>query len=115
MPVNSSYLVPAPERYFGRQGWHYSRDHAEIDAVPYKDEYGRNGDFHAFRHTYGTLGAKAGIPLVTMQKLMRHSDPKLTTNLYTHVLVNDKAAELAKLPAIVALATMDTELTIETG
>ncbi len=75
----------------------------EAAGVPYVDEYGRIGDFHAFRHTYGTLGAKAGIPLATMQRLMRHSDPKLTANLYTHVLVQDKAEELSKLPQIAAI------------
>ena len=45
----------------------------------------------------------------TMQKLMRHSDPKLTANLYTHVLVNDKAEELAKLPTIAAVVTTEKE------
>ena len=33
---------------------------------------------------------------------MRHSDPKLTANIYTHTLVSDKADELAKLPVISA-------------
>ena len=69
-------------------------------GVPYVDEYGRVGDFHAFRHTFGTLGAKAGIPLATMQKLMRHSTPTLTANLYTHILLSDKAEELKKMPLI---------------
>ncbi len=87
----------------------------EAAGVPYKDEYGRYGDFHAFRHTYGTLGAMAGIPLVTMQKLMRHSDPKLTANLYTHVLVNDKAAELAKLPTIAAATTLEFQIATDVG
>lgn len=78
-------------------------------SVPYIDKYGRYGDFHAFRQTYGTLGAKAGILLATMQKLMRHSDPKLTANLYTHILVNDKAEELAKLPTIAAAVKEEQE------
>ncbi len=64
------------------------------------DEYGLSYDFHGLRHTFATLGAKAGIPLAVMQKLMRHSDPKLTAGIYTHVLVADKADELAKLPSI---------------
>ena len=75
----------------------------EAAGIPATDEYGRVVDFHSLRHTFGTLGAKAGIPLATMQKLMRHSDPKLTAGIYTHVLVADKADELAKLPELVAV------------
>ncbi len=81
----------------------------EDAGVLYKDEYGRYGDFHAFRHTYGTLGTMAGIPLVAMQKLMRHSDPKLTGNLYIYVLENDKAAELAKLPTIAVTVALKSQ------
>lgn len=51
----------------------------ETAGVPYVDEYGLVGDFHAFSGIpMALLGAKAGIPLVVMQKLMYHSDPKLT-------------------------------------
>ncbi len=70
-------------------------------GIPYKDENGRVGDFHALRHTYGTLLNKAGVPLVTAQRLMRHSDPKLTANIYTHVLIQAKAEAMAKLPELV--------------
>jgi integrase len=73
------------------------------------DEYGLSYDFHGLRHTFATLGAKAGIPLAVMQKLMRHSDPKLTAGIYTHVLVADKADELAKLPEIAAIVTTKKE------
>jgi hypothetical protein len=31
----------------------------------------------------------AGVPLTVAQRLMRHSDPKLTSNLYTDVRVLD--------------------------
>ncbi len=78
------------------------------------DEHGLVYDFHGLRHTFATLGAKAGIPLATMQKLMRHSDPKLTAGIYTHILVADKADELAKLPAICA-AIPKSESTVLTG
>jgi integrase len=39
----------------------------EAAGIPAIDEYGRVVDFHSLRHTFGTLGAKAGIPLATMQ------------------------------------------------
>lgn len=40
-------------------------------------------DFHALRVTYGSHLAAAGIPLALTQKLMRHSTPALTANIYT--------------------------------
>ncbi len=78
------------------------------------DDCGLSYDFHGLRHTFATLGAKAGIPLAVMQKLMRHSDPKLTAGIYTHVLVADKADELAKLPEI-APAVLSDQMVGKTG
>ncbi len=46
--------------------------------------------------------ARNGVPLAVAQKIMRHSDPKLTSAFYTHILVADKARELSKLPAVAA-------------
>lgn len=42
-------------------------------------------DFHALRHTFATLLAESGASLVVAQRLMRHSDPSLTSGVYTHV------------------------------
>ncbi|MGL4464590.1 MAG: tyrosine-type recombinase/integrase, partial [Planctomycetia bacterium] len=39
-------------------------------------------DFHALRVTFITSLHRAGVPLATAQKLARHSDPKLTSNVY---------------------------------
>ena len=64
------------------------------------DECGRSYDFHGLRHTFATLLNIARVPLVTAQKLMRHSDPKLTAKVYTHVLVDTKAEAIDMLPAI---------------
>ena len=77
-------------------------DAAGIKAV---DDTGRQSDFHAFRHTYGSMLGKTGVPLVIAQRMMRHSDPKLTSNIYTHVGISDAAKELAKLPTIIAAKT----------
>ena len=69
-------------------------------GIPYKDGLGRAADFHALRHTCGTLLCKAGVPLTTAQKIMRHSDPKLTANIYNHVEDSDKAEAIAKIPGL---------------
>jgi hypothetical protein len=76
----------------------------EAAGIPVIDDCGMVVDFHSLRHTFARLGAKAGIPLAVMQKRMRHSDPKLTAGVYTHLRIVDQAAEIAKIPSFVPLA-----------
>jgi len=58
---------------------------------------GRIADFHALRTTMGTSLARAGVPLVVAQRLMRHSDPKLTANVYSKLEVVDYRAAVARI------------------
>jgi len=53
--------------------------------------------FHALRVTYATMLARAGVSLVQAQTLMRHSDPKLTANIYTRLQLHDGHAAVAKI------------------
>jgi integrase len=52
-------------------------------GIPYVDKLGRVVDIHALRHTFGTLLAKWGLPPQQTQRLMRHSDIKMTMEFYT--------------------------------
>src|SRR5262249_40664656 len=47
-------------------------------------------DFHALRHTYLTLGGRAGIDLLTLQELAGHHSPTLTAR-YSHRRLYDLA------------------------
>jgi integrase len=67
---------------------------AEIER---KDPDGRSIDVHSLRKTFGTMLARAGIPLTTVQRLMRHSTPLLTAKLYIDVDPVDMTDALAKL------------------
>ncbi len=60
------------------------------------DGDGRKIDIHALRHTFGSRLARHGAGLVQVQRLMGHSDPKLTAQVYTHLDVEDlrKALEM---------------------
>jgi len=64
----------------------------------YLDAQGRYADFHALRHTTGTLLAASGVNPKTAQSLMRHSDINLTMNIYTHTLAGQEAAAIATMP-----------------
>ena len=55
-------------------------------------------DFHALRHSFVTWLAQAGVPLTTAQRSARHSTPVLTSNVYSHVDLADRAAAADKLP-----------------
>src|SRR5262249_45605451 len=54
-------------------------------------------DFHALRHSYLTLGGRAGIDLRTLQELAGHSTPVLTAR-YSHRRLHDLAGAVEKLP-----------------
>ena len=72
----------------------------DLDAagIPYADDDGRVFDFHALRGQFIADLARAGVPLATTQKPARHSDPKLTSNVYTRLTVHDQAGAVASLP-----------------
>ena len=61
---------------------------------------GRTVDVHCLRHTFATLLARNGVSPSIAQKLMRHSDIRLTMNTYTHLDLADTAGAVASLPAI---------------
>ena len=47
-------------------------------------------DFHALRGQYITALVRSGAPAKVAQELARHSDPKSTFNVHTHLSVPDK-------------------------
>jgi hypothetical protein len=71
-------------------------------SIPYAVE-GTDGplyaDFHALRHTYLTLGGRAGIDLRTLQELAGHCTPNLIA-CYSHRRLYDRQGAVEKLPSI---------------
>jgi len=60
----------------------FNRDLAAA-GIEKLDALGRKVDFHALRNTFATKLAKSGVPQRLAQELMRHGDPRLTSQLYT--------------------------------
>jgi integrase len=50
--------------------------------LAFKDEQGRQVDFHALRMTADTMLGIAGVPARIRQLFMRHSDIRLTLQTY---------------------------------
>lgn len=56
-------------------------------------------DFHTLRHSYLTLGDRAGIDLRTLQELAGHSTTVLMAR-YSHLRLYDLAGAVEKLPRL---------------
>ena len=70
-----------------------------VDAgIPYVDDYGLFADFHALRHTTGSLLAASGVHPKVAQSIMRHGDINLTMSLYTHTLRGQESEAVKSLP-----------------
>ena len=67
-------------------------------GITYVDDAGRHADFHALRHTTGSLLAASGAHPKVAQSIMRHSDINLTMSRYTHTLAGQEAKAVADLP-----------------
>ncbi len=91
-PQSPLVLVPSSiDKIFQRD-----IEHAKIPRV---DARGRAVDVHALRTTFGSHLALSGIPLRTAQELMRHSDPKLTANVYQDVGILDTFGAVESMPS----------------
>lgn len=53
------------------------------------DLQGEKLDIHALRHTCATRLFRSGAQLMQIQRILGHSDPKLTAEIYAHVDVDD--------------------------
>ena len=72
----------------------------EYAGIEKKDQRGRTLDIHSLRHTFGTLLARSGVAPRTAMDLMRHSDIRLTTNIYQHLELVDTAGAVNQLPVV---------------
>ncbi len=71
-------------------------------GVPYKDARGRTADFHSLRRSTGTMLAVANVPPKEAQSYMRHSDIRLTLQVYADagvVGMGNAVDAMSKVPA----------------
>lgn len=79
----------------------YQRD-LDRAGIPYRDEQGRQADFHALRMSYNMLLAREGVSVRAAMALMRHVDIRLTTKAYQDLNLLDLHGEVNKLPRLTA-------------
>ncbi|WP_309385617.1 tyrosine-type recombinase/integrase [Cerasicoccus frondis] len=93
------YDAPLDEAVFSiiKQPDAQFRRHLDQAGISRLDALGRKLDFHALRYTFATKLAREGTAQRTAQELMRHSDPKLTAQIYT---------DASQLPTFDAVQTL---------
>ena len=69
------------------------------DFLKYQDSQGHFADFHGLRHTFITNLSLCGISPKVAQTLARHSDIKLTMNIYTHMNAQAQINAINTLPS----------------
>jgi integrase len=75
-------------------------DREASDFLRAQDHDGRVLDFHALRHTCGAWAAMAGASHKALQTLMRHSTIKLTLDTYGHLLPDEVADTVTRMPDV---------------
>jgi len=83
------------------------------DFLLYLDSSNRYADFHAMRHGFVSHLAAAGVHPKVAQSLARHSDINLTMLRYSHVLQDQEADAVNRLPSFGA--TPEKNSAIKTG
>ena len=76
------------------------RSDLKAAQIPIEDRSGRVVDFHALRHTAGSLLKDAGVYPKLIQAFMRHSTITLTMDRYTHIEMRDRQTVLNALPGV---------------
>ncbi len=113
MPLTAAFMVPQPaakmlqgDMQKARTAWIEAvknnpdehRQRVDSDFLKVKTHEGV-ADFHALRHTFGTLLAASGVHPKVAMDLMRHSDINLTMALYTTSNKEQATAAINSLPS----------------
>lgn len=105
MPEKTARMMEADLRRAKAKWIKASTDPAErrqrraSDFLAFRDSAGRIADFHALRASFITALVRGGASVKQAQTLARHSDPKLTMNVYTKLGIDDVTGALHALPS----------------
>src|SRR5262249_52503500 len=78
----------------------YRKDAEKRAGIPWRDAQGPLASFHALRKTFATYLALADVPLRVAMEMMRVTDAKLLTGVYTDAKLFNTAAAADRLPRL---------------
>jgi integrase len=93
------FLGPAGRPLAGnetRTRWRF-RQVLKRAGIAEMDELGRSVVIHSTRHTFASELGRAGVGLVQAQRLLGHSTPELTAQVYTHLGIEDLRGAVERL------------------
>ena len=67
---------------------------------------GESVTIHSLRHTAASRLARSGVSIIHAQKLLGHSDPRLTAEVYTHVETEELRSALRAVPKLGAYLSL---------
>jgi integrase len=70
------------------------------DYLAYCNHAGRYADFHSCRHLFITSLERAGVRPKVAQTLARHSEIRLTLNVYSRTELSEQTAAIGALPGL---------------
>ncbi len=73
------------------------RKYLAAAGIAWQDDAGRRADIRCLRHSFGTLLSKAGVSPREAMSLMRHTDLRLTMNVYTDPRAFDLSGAVERL------------------
>lgn len=82
----------------GKQ-WGHNHHVRTLDAACTAAKIRPMVSFHELRHTYASHLANAGVDLLTISKLLGHSDTRITAKHYAHLADKTLALAVTKLPS----------------
>ncbi len=82
------------------QRLHLLKKDLKAAGIVYRDQKGRQADFHALRHTFATLLHANGANQAIAMQAMRHSDPRLTAVTYNDATLLPVSDAISELPSL---------------
>jgi len=78
----------------------------ELAGIERVNSRGESVTIHSLRHTAASRLARSGVSIIHAQKLLGHSDPRLTAEVYTHVETEELRDALRSVPKLGAYLSL---------
>lgn len=78
-------------------------------GIPHQDESGRVVHVHCLRHTFATRLARTDVPIAVTQRLLGHSTPRMTLEVYAHIGDEECRKAIEGLPDLGRVGRLDSE------
>lgn len=98
----TSYVFSFGGRWINTSGW--IKADLKAAGLPSHDREGNEIVFHSLRNSFISFLANSNTPMKVVQKLARHSDPKLTYNTYARTFAESEQEAVKMLPNWAALS-----------